>query len=156
MPFLCILQHYYVLGDAIRLHVILVHVDAEGDHVNGVELPAVDIKEGHDLEGRHLSVEGVGVLEVVVPDFVDGFMENFGGPTLGRLVTGKVIKAGFVGQFRVDANNRGGIVGNADVVERQVDGMDEGGAMVGGIPCRICEEAHEGIDPPELIVGDLH
>jgi hypothetical protein len=34
---LCILQHYDSLGDAIHLDVILVHVGAEGDHVNGVE-----------------------------------------------------------------------------------------------------------------------
>jgi hypothetical protein len=153
--FLCVLQHYNVLGDAVRLQVILVHVGAEGDHVNGVEPPAVCIKEGHDLEGRHLSVEGAGILEVVVPDFVDGVAKKFGGPVLGRLVTGKDVKAGYVGRFRADANNRGGIVSNAAVIEKQVDGTDKGGAMVGGIPCRIREEACEGMDPPKLIVGDL-
>ncbi len=61
-----------------------------------------------------------------------------------------------MGRFCVDVNNRGGIVGNAAVVERQAGGTDEGGAMVGGIPCRICEEARERMDTPKLIVGDLH
>ncbi len=126
------------------------HVSAEGDHVNGVKPPAVGVKEGHDLEGQNLSVEGVGVLEVVVPDFVNDVLEEFGSPTLGHLVTGKVIEAGFVGQFRTDANNPGGIVSDGANVERQADGMDKGGAMVGGIPCRICEEAHEGMDPPQV------
>ncbi len=96
MPFLCILQHYDELGDAVCLHVILVHIGAEGDHVNGVEPPAVGIKEDHDLDGQNLSVEGVGILEVVVPDFVNSFVEKFGGPALGCLVTGVVVKAGFV------------------------------------------------------------
>jgi hypothetical protein len=53
-----------------------------GNHVDGVKPPAVGIEEGHDVEGRHFSVEGVGVLEVVVPDFVNGVAEKFGGPVL--------------------------------------------------------------------------
>jgi hypothetical protein len=61
-----------------------------------------------------------------------------------------------VGQFHVDTNGRDGITGDGVVVERQADGTDKGGTMVGGIPCRIREEAHEGMDLPELIVGDLH
>ncbi len=73
-----------------------VGAEAEGNHVDGMEPPTVGIKEGNDLEGRHLSVEGVGILEVVVLDFVDGFGEKFGIPALGRLATGKVIEAGFM------------------------------------------------------------
>ncbi len=57
-----ILQHDDVLRDAIRLHVVLVHVGAEGDHVDGVESPAVSVKEGDYLEGRHLCIEGVSSL----------------------------------------------------------------------------------------------
>ncbi len=57
----------------------------------------------------------------------------------------------------MDANDRGGIVGNAALVEGQADGTDEGGtAMVNGIPCGIHEDGHEGMDPPELVKGDLH
>ena len=135
---------------------MLVHIGAEVDHVNGMEPPAVGVKEGHDLEGQHLSVEGVGILEVVVPDFVDGLSEKFGGPMLGRFVTGKVFKAGFMSQFQVDANDHGGIVGNGAVVERQANRTAKGGAMVDGIPCRIREEARERMDSPEMIIGDLH
>ena len=69
--FLGILQHDDVLGDTIRLPVVLVHVGAEGDHVDGMESPAVSVEEGDYLEGRHLCIEGVGVLEVVVPDLVN-------------------------------------------------------------------------------------
>ncbi len=47
------------------------HIGAEGDHVNGVQPPAVGVKEGDDLEGRHLFIERVGILEVIVPDLVD-------------------------------------------------------------------------------------
>ena len=49
----------------------LVHVGAEGDHVDGMESPAVSVEEGDYLESRHLRIEGVGVLEVVVPDLVN-------------------------------------------------------------------------------------
>jgi hypothetical protein len=31
----------------------------------------VGIEEGHDVDGRDLCVEGVGVFEVVVPNLID-------------------------------------------------------------------------------------
>ncbi len=114
--FLGVLQHDDVLGDPIRLHIVLMHVGVEGDHVNGVEPTAVGVEEGDDLEGRHLCVKGVGILEVVVPDLVDSLAKEFGGPSLSRLVTGIVVKAGLMGRFRTDANDHGGIVGNAAVI----------------------------------------
>ena len=106
-----ILQHVDVLGDAVRLHVVLVHVCSEGDHVHGMEAPAVCIEERDDLEGSHLRVEGVRVLEVVEPDLVDGLVEELGGSSLCRLVTGIVVEAGFMGCFRADTDDSGGIAG---------------------------------------------
>jgi hypothetical protein len=35
-------------------------------------------------------------------------------------------------------------------------GMMKGTAMVGGIPCGLREDAHEGVDPSKKIDGDLH
>ncbi len=58
------------------------HVSAEGNHVDGMKSPPVGVKEGDNFKGRHLRVKGVGVLEVFEPDLVDGFSEEFGGPTL--------------------------------------------------------------------------
>jgi hypothetical protein len=55
--FLGILQHVDILGDAFRLHLVGVHFCAEGDHINGVEFPAVCVKKGNDVQGCHLSVE---------------------------------------------------------------------------------------------------
>ena len=59
--FLCILHHEDDLGNAIRLHVILRYVSAERDHVDGVQAAAVGVEEGHDLDGRDLCVEGLGI-----------------------------------------------------------------------------------------------
>ncbi len=73
------------------------HVGVEGNHVNGMELPAVGVKEGHDLEGQHLCIEDISVLEVVVLDLVDYLAEEFGSAALGRLVAGIVVKAGAMG-----------------------------------------------------------
>jgi hypothetical protein len=95
--FLSILQHVDVLGNAIRLDVILMHFGAEGNHVNGMKSPAVGVLEGDNFKGQNLSVEGVGVLEVFEPDLIDGFSEEFGRPTLRCLRAGVVVKAGFVG-----------------------------------------------------------
>ena len=49
--FLRILQHDDVLGNAVCLHIVLVHVGVEGDHANGVQPPAVGIEERDDFEG---------------------------------------------------------------------------------------------------------
>ncbi len=150
--FLRILQHDNVLGNAVRLHVVLVHVGAEGDHVDGVQPPAVGIEERDDFEGRHLCVEGVGVLEVVVPDLVNDFTKELGRPALGRLEAGVVVKAGFVGRLRANANDRGGIVLDAAVVEQEADGAFERvAAMLSGVPHAIRDDGREGVDSPELM-----
>jgi hypothetical protein len=122
-----------------------------------VEATGVGVEEGHDVKGRQLRVEGVGVLEVVVPDLVDGVPEELSGAALGRFVGGKVIEAGFVGRFRSDTNDRGGVVRDAPVVEWEPGGNGEGvTAMVGGIPRGLHEESNKGMDPPEEVKGDLH
>ena len=155
--FLRILQHDDVLGNAVRLHVVLVHVAEEGDHVDGMQPPPVGIEERDDFEGRHLRVEGVGIFEVIVPDLVNNLRKELGRPALGRLKAGVVVKAGFVGRLRVNANDRGGIVLDAAVVEREADGaFEQVAAMLSGVPHTIRDDGHEGVDSPKLIVGDLH
>jgi len=72
------------LGDAIHLHIILHHISAEGDHVDGVQADAVGIKEGHDLDGRDLCVEGLGVFEIIVPDLINNITKKFCNATFGR------------------------------------------------------------------------
>ena len=62
--FLSILQHVDTLGNAVRLDVILMHVGAEGNHVDGMNSPTVGVKEGDNFKGQHLRVKGVGILEV--------------------------------------------------------------------------------------------
>jgi hypothetical protein len=57
-----IFHHDDELGDAISLNVVLRHVRAEGDHVNSMLPPAVGVKVDHDLKGRDLCVESLGVL----------------------------------------------------------------------------------------------
>jgi hypothetical protein len=133
------------------------HVCLEGDHVNCVKTPTVGIEEGDYFQGHSLHVEGVGVLEVVVLDLFHGVMEELGSAALGHLVTGVVIIAGFVGQFCVDANNSGGIVRDGAIIKRQTIGANKCLAfMIGGVPHHICEDSSEGVDPPKLIIGNLH
>jgi hypothetical protein len=52
-----ILHHDDELGDAIHLNVVLGHVQVEGDHVNGVQPPAVGAKGDHDLKGHDLCAD---------------------------------------------------------------------------------------------------
>ncbi len=73
------------------------HTCTKGNHVDGVETNALGIKKGHDFEGRHLCVEGVGVLEIIVPYLVDCLTKELGGAMLGRLVPGVVVEVGLVG-----------------------------------------------------------
>ncbi len=60
--------------------------------------------------------------------------------------------AGFVGRLRANANDRGGIVLDAGVVEREADRVLEGvAAMLSGVPHILRDEGREGV-----IVGDLN
>jgi hypothetical protein len=95
------------------------HISAEGVYVQGLQIPAVGIKEGHDVEGRHLCIEGFGILEVLVPNLIDHFVEKLGNPTLSRFIAGIVIKARLVGCLSANAEDRGGIAGKVLVIEGQ-------------------------------------
>jgi hypothetical protein len=86
--FLRILHHGNELGDAICLHVVLHHVQAEGDHVDGMQTPAVGIEVDHDFEGRDLCIEHLGILKVVIPNLVNDVLEEYGHATFGHLVAG--------------------------------------------------------------------
>jgi len=77
LPFFSILHHDDELGNAIHLHVILRHISAEGDHVDGMQPPAVGVEKGHDVDGRDFCVESLGVLEIVVPDLVNDTAQEF-------------------------------------------------------------------------------
>ena len=73
------------------------------------------------------------------------------------LVVGVVIQFGFMGRFSSNPNNRGGIVGDADVLEWEADGAFERVAtMVGSVPPGFRDDGGEGVDTPQLVVGDLH
>ncbi len=85
--FLGILHHDNELRDAIRLHVVLHHVSTQYDHVKGMKLSAVGVKEGHDVDGHYLCVEGVSVFEVIVPNYIDNVVlqRNLATPCLAAL-----------------------------------------------------------------------
>ncbi len=152
-----IFQHVDILGDAICLHVVGMHVSTEGDHVDCVKTLSVDVLEGNDVKGRYLCVEGVSILEVIVPDLLHSVTEELGSAALGCFVTGVVFEAGFVGQLCIDRNDCGGIVHDGAIVKRQTIGANKRVAsMIGGIPHCVYEDGSEGVDPPKLIIGNLH
>ncbi len=120
--FLHILHHDDELGDAICLHIILHHISAEGDSVDGMQPPAVGVEEGHDVVGRDLRVERLGILEIIVPDLVDEVTKEFCDALFNHLVTGVVVKAGVMGGLCSNADDCCGIVGNVFVVVGEADG----------------------------------
>ncbi len=62
-----------------------------------------------------------------------------------------------MGQFCTNANDSGGIVRNGAIVKRQMIGVNKCiASMVGGVPHCIYEDGSEGVDPPKLIIGNLH
>jgi len=123
--FLRILHHGNELGNDICLYVILCHISAEGDHVDGMQPPAVGIEEGHDVDGHDIRVEYFSILEIVVPDLVNDIAKEFGDASFGRLVTGKVIEAGFMGRLCTNTDDCRGIVGDVSIVEGEVGGTYE-------------------------------
>ncbi len=135
------------LGDAVRLNLALGNVQAEGDHVNGMQPPPVGVKVGHDFKGHDLCVESLGVLQIVVPNLVNNATEELGDTTFGCFIAGVVVEAGFVGDLGANTDNSRGIIGNVSVVEGEAGRPDKlGGAMVGFVLGGIREDGHEGMD----------
>ena len=133
------------------------HVCAEGYHVNRVEAPAVKIEESNDVQSRNLSVEGVGILQVVVPHLVHDVAEELGASTLGGFVVSKVFELGFVSCFRSDTDDGSGIVWDGTVIERETRRAYERRAPVGrGILGRVREESCQGMDSAHSIKWDDH
>ncbi len=92
---------------------------------------AVGIEEGHDADGRDLSVEGANIFLVVVPNLVNNIAEKLRHTLFGRLLTGIVIKLGFVGGLRTNANNFPVVIRNCFVVEWETSWAYKFGTMVG-------------------------
>ncbi len=107
-----------ILGNAVSLGVVAVHVRPESEHVDSVEPSAVGVEEGHDVNSEYLCIKGICVLEVGVPSLVHRGEEEFGCAALGRFVAGIVVKSGTVGCFPADSDDGQRIFGNIFVVER--------------------------------------
>jgi hypothetical protein len=141
---LSILYHDDELGDAICLNIVLGHVQAEGDHLNGMQPPAVGVEVA--LEGD-LCVESLGVLQVVVPNPVNDVIEELGDATSGCFIAGIVAKAGVVGGLGATMDHGCDVVGNVPVVEGEVGRPDKlVGVMVGFVLGGLCENGREGMD----------
>jgi hypothetical protein len=155
LPFSVILHHDNELGDAICLHIVLHHDSTQRDHVKSMKPSTVGIDEGHDVNGHDLCVEGVGVFEVVIPKFINNVAEKLGHALFGCLVTGVVIELGFVGSLCTNANDCCGYVSNCLVVEWETSRAYKFGTMVGFVLDSLSEDSREGVNPVQLVVGDV-
>ncbi len=125
--------------------------------MNGMQPPTVGVKEGHDVAGRDLRVEPLSILEIVLPDLVDDVTKEFCDASFGRLVTGVVVKVGFMGGLCLNADDCHGIVGDVFVVEGEADRPDKLGiAMVGFVLGGIHKDGREGMDSFKLVIRDDH
>jgi hypothetical protein len=150
---LSIFHHDNELGDAICLDVVLGHVQGEGDHVDGMQPPAVGIKVGRDFEGRNLCIESLGTLQVVVPNLVNNNAEEFGDATFGCFIAGVVVKVGFVGGLGANMANGRGVISNGPVVEGEAGRSEKlGGDMVGFVLGGLYEDGRERMDSFQLVI----
>ncbi len=117
---------------------------------------AVCIEEGHDVNGRDLCVEGVGIFQAIVSNFIDNVTKKLGHVSLSRLVTGVVVKLGFMGSLCPHAHNCCGIVVNQLVVEWETGWAYKFGTVIGFVLDGLGEDGHEGVNPVQLVVGDDH
>jgi hypothetical protein len=126
------------------------------DHVEGMKPSAVGVKEGHDVNGHDLRVEGVSVFEGVVSNLIANIRKKLGHTLFGRLVTGVVIKLRFVGSLRTNANNCHGVVSDCRVVEWETSQAYKFCTMVGFVLDSLGEDGCEGVNSVQLVVGDDH
>ncbi len=154
--FLGILHYDNELGDAICLHIVLHYISAKQDHVEGMKPSAVGVKEGHDVDGCDLCVEGVGIFELVLPNLINNIVEKLRHALFGCLVTGVVIQSGFVGSLHTNANNCHSVISDPLVVEWETSRAYKLNTMNGFILDSLSEDGREGVNSIQLNIGDDH
>ena len=95
-------------------------------------------------------------LRLLYQIFINDLAENLGHASLGRLVTGVVIKSGFMGGLCTNVNDCHGIVSNRLVVEWETSRVYKFGIMVGFVLDSLGEDGCEGVNSVQLIVRDDH
>ena len=90
-----------------------------------MQTPAVGVEVGHDFDGQDPCVESLGIFEIIVPDLINDIAKECGHPTFGCLITGVVIKAGFMGRFCMNSDDCCGIVGDVFIIEGEAGGTYE-------------------------------
>ena len=122
-----------------------------------MQAAAVGVEEGHNLDGRDLCVEGLGVFEIVIPDLITNVAKKFHNAMFGRFVAGVVIKAGFMGGLCTNSDDCRGVVGNVFIVEGEADETYKCGvAMFCFVLGGFREDSRERMDAFQLIIGNDH
>ncbi len=83
-------------------------------------------------------------------------MEKLYHAPLSHLVTGVVVKSGFMVSLCTNVNDRNVIIGNRLVVEWEPGQAYKFGKVVGFILDSLSDDGHEGVNPVQLVVGDDH
>jgi len=119
--------------------------------------PAVGVEVGHDFDGQYPCVESLGIFEIIVPDLIDVIAKECGHPTFGCLITGIVIKAGFMGRFCMNSDDCRGIIVDVFIVEGEAGGTYKFlVAMVGLVIGGLREDGREGMNTLQLVIINDH
>ena len=95
---LCVLEHVDELGNAVGTGIQAQHVGWEAEKFAEVGAATVCIKMLEELLGSDVGVKGLGIVEVPIPQFVNGIADEFCSCMFGRFVGGEVInKDGVLG-----------------------------------------------------------
>ena len=117
----------------------------------------VGVEVGHDVDGQDPCVESLGVFEIIVPDLINNIAKESRDSTFGGLITGVVIKAGFMGRFCMNSDDCRGVIVDVFIVEGEAGGTYEFlVAMVGLVLGDLCEDGHEGMNTLQLVIINDH
>ena len=92
------------------------HVRQEIDQVDGVEAPTVGVEVGKKHGCHDGVVKSARVLEIFVPDLVDGVVNEFDGHAFGGFKGGEVGETDIVVSLHARLDNGSGFVGNGHIV----------------------------------------
>ena len=92
---LSLLQHVNILGDALGISIVAKHVCQDADKFAWVEVTTVGIKVVKQLFCGDMGVEGLGVVEVLVQEFLYAIADELGGSLFRGLVRGQSLRGGW-------------------------------------------------------------
>ena len=150
-----VLEHVYLIGDALNLKVVALHFIMQRQEVEGVPAGAPHLEVGKDVLGDNLSVEQVGVSQFANPGVGDDVEHELCCLLSRRFIRSAIGALCFVCRFGARTDNGRGDVVNVCIVGPDSFRLGECLVVASNLSSFRPNKANEVVDRTRFVIQDL-